>query len=62
MDVKVEEVKFVINELNDLLNKKLTLVSYDSLKDEQRIDLLLQVFKQIDPMVITIVHSTFESI
>lgn len=51
MEVKVDEVKFVVNELNELLDKKFTLVTYDSLKDDQRIELLLQVFKKIDPMV-----------
>lgn len=51
MDVKVEEIKTVVNELNRRLNKKLNVISYDNLKEESRIEMLLQVLKEIDPTV-----------
>lgn len=51
MDVKVEEIKSVVNELNRRLNKKLNVISYDNLKEESRIETLLQVLKEIDPTV-----------
>lgn len=51
MDVKVEEIKSVVNELNRRLNKKLNVISYDNLKGESRIEILLQVLKEIDPTV-----------
>lgn len=48
----MNEIKFVINELNkEPFNKGLNVVSYDTLRDEQRIEILLQVFEQIDSNV-----------
>ena len=43
--------KQVVSQLNSLLDKKLNVVSYDNLRDEQRIEILLQIFKHIDPTV-----------
>lgn len=51
VEVKVEEIKYVVNGLNGLLDKKLNVVSYDEMKDKQRIQTLLEVFKKIDPSV-----------
>lgn len=48
----MEEIKFVLNELNaEPFSKKLNVISYDNLRAEQRVDLLFQIFKRIDPTV-----------
>jgi intraflagellar transport protein 81 len=48
----MEEIKYIINELNKPpFNKGLNIVSYDSLRGEQRLEILLQVFDEIDPKV-----------
>lgn len=49
--VSVDQVKYVVNELNSRLAKKLNVISYDNLRNEQRIEMLLQVFQEIDPSV-----------
>ncbi|CAG2178538.1 unnamed protein product, partial [Oppiella nova] len=50
----MEEIKYIISELNKQpFNKGLNVVSYDTLRGEQRIEILLQVFDEID--------STFKS-
>lgn len=51
MIVSVDQVKYVVNELNSHLGKKLNVISYDNLRNEQRIEMLLQVFHEIDPNV-----------
>ena len=50
-EVSVELTKQVVTQLNSLLDKKFNVISYDNLRDEQRIELLLQVLKDIDPSV-----------
>ena len=47
----IELTKQVVNQLNSLLDKKLNVISYDNLKEEQRIELLLQILREIDPRV-----------
>jgi intraflagellar transport protein 81 len=51
MVVTVDQVKYVVSELNARLGKKLNVISYDNLRNEQRIEILLQVFQDIDPSV-----------
>ncbi|KAI1286919.1 Intraflagellar transport protein 81 -like protein [Halotydeus destructor] len=53
----MDDIKFVVKELNEKLGKKLNLISYDNLRGEQRLEVLVQVFKQIDP---TITVESFE--
>lgn len=55
MVVTVDQVKYVVNELNSRLKKKINVISYDNFKNEQRIEILLQVFQEIDPTVSPIV-------
>lgn len=50
-EVSVELTKQVVSQLNSVLDKKFNLISYDNLRVEQRIDLLLQIFQDIDPSV-----------
>lgn len=50
-ELTVELTKHVVSQLNSLLDKKFNVISYDNLRDEQRIDLLLQIFKDIDSTV-----------
>lgn len=48
----METMKFVINELNkEPFNKGLNLVSYDSLRGDQRLEIVIQVLKEIDAKV-----------
>lgn len=48
----MDDIKFVISELNkSQFNKSLNVVSYDSMKSPQRLEVLLAVFKEIDPKV-----------
>ena len=51
----MNEIKFIINELNKQpFNKGLNIVSYDTLRGEQRLEILLQVFEEIDSNVCSI--------
>ncbi|XP_046917591.2 intraflagellar transport protein 81 homolog [Dermatophagoides farinae] len=46
----MDQIKFVIDELNQPpFNQNLNLISYDNLREEQRLDLLIQIFNVIDP-------------
>lgn len=48
----MDQIKFVIDELNQPpFNNSLNLIAYDSLRSEQRLDLLIQVLNTIDPKV-----------
>lgn len=48
----MDQIKFVIDELNQPpFNQNLNLISYDNLREEQRLDLLIQIFNIIDPKV-----------
>lgn len=47
----MDDMKLVVKELNERLNKKLNVISYDNLRGEQRVELLLAVFKEIDKTV-----------
>lgn len=52
MKTIMDQIKFVIDELNQPpFNQNLNLISYDNLREEQRIDLLIQIFNIIDPKV-----------
>jgi len=51
METKMDDMKLVVKELNSRLGKKLNVISYDNLRGEQRLEMLLQVFKEIDPTV-----------
>ena len=59
----MDEIKFIINELNKPpFNKGLNIVSYDTLRGEQRIEILLQVFDEIDSTVIkNILNNLFQN-
>lgn len=64
MDIPVDKVKFVVTQLNTILPlgwKQLNLLSYDNLRSEQRIQLLLEVFKAIDPTVSLFVTISYAS-
>lgn len=48
----MDQIKFVIDELNQPpFSNSLNLIAYDSLRSEQRLDLLIQVLNAIDPKV-----------
>lgn len=50
--IKMEHIKFVIDELNQApFNQNLNLIAYDNLRDEQRLDLLIQILNVIDSKV-----------
>lgn len=49
----MEDIKYVIKELNQPpFNKNLNLIGYDNLRDEQRLDILIEILNVIDPKVI----------
>lgn len=48
----MEQIKYVIDELNQPpFNQNLNLISYDNLRNEQRLDILVQILNTIDPKV-----------
>lgn len=48
----MEEIRFILHHLNgEPFNKKLNVISYDNLRAEQRVEILFQIFHQIDPTV-----------
>lgn len=48
----MEHIKYVIDELNQVpFNQNLNLIAYDNLRDEQRLDLLIQILNVIDSKV-----------
>ena len=48
----MDEIKYVIEELNQPpFVKNLNVIGYDSLRSEQRLDLLVEVLNVIDPKV-----------
>lgn len=48
----MDQIKYVIDELNQPpFNQNLNLISYDNLREEQRLDLLIQILNIVDPKV-----------
>ncbi|KAH9418774.1 Intraflagellar transport protein 81 [Dermatophagoides pteronyssinus] len=46
----MDQIKYVIDELNQPpFNQNLNLISYDNLREEQRLDLLIQILNIVDP-------------
>lgn len=57
--IEMDEIRFVLGHLNDEpFNRKLNIISYDNLRPEQRIEILMQIIKHIDPMVTNLIYFT----